>query len=89
MNLRHFTRRGPRWNIGFGRVPSCDGQQLVYRVFRRDHTGRTQMEERVFYRGTPRRLIAASVWHARIELRERVDHLWFVAQGLIPEGIAA
>lgn len=89
MSQRHFIRRGPRWHIGFGRVPQEGGQRLLYRLFRRDHTGRTQWEELVFFPDTPRSVIAASVWRARIQLRERVDHIWYVAQGLIKEGIAA
>ena len=84
MMARHFTRRRPRGHMGFswGRFPGPDDAHVEYRLFRRDHRGRTQAEIRRFFPEQPRVEIAGSLWRARVALRERVDRLFFEVEGL-------
>lgn len=84
MTARHFTRRAPGKGPGFhwGRFPSEDGQRVTYRLFRRDHRNATHQEEHTFPVDWPRRAVAINVWHARIRLRNRIDRLFFAAEGL-------
>jgi hypothetical protein len=68
--------------FSWGRFPAQDFAHVEYRLFRRDQNGRTHVEIRRFFPEQTRAEIAGSVWRARIALRERVDRVFFAAEGI-------
>lgn len=76
--------RAPRghWGFSWGRFP-MDGESTEYRLFRRDLSGRLHTSRKRYLPGQPRDEIAASLWAARIELRERVDAIVLRQLGVV------
>lgn len=77
MSRNRFTRRAPKrnWGQSWGRYPIVDQQEVIYRIFRRDHTGRLHFEERTFFVDTDPKQIASALRQAKRQLRDRVDEI--------------
>ena len=72
-----FTRRAPKRNEGqsWGRFLIFERQEVIYRIFRRDHTGRLHCEEHRFFVETDPKQIARALRQAKRQLRDRVDEI--------------
>jgi hypothetical protein len=84
---RHFVRRTPGGGrFSWARVlfsPEPGGQQQVtYRLFLRDSTGRAYMETRSFHASDSRRFVAVVLRGMRAQLRWAVDQVEFARLGL-------
>lgn len=77
MTRNRFTRRAPKRNEGqsWGRFKDANGLEVIYRIFRRDHTGRLHFEERTFFVESNPTDIASALRHAKRQLRDRVDEI--------------
>lgn len=72
-----FTRRAPKRNQGlsWGRYPTDDSSAVVYRIFRRELTGKLHMEARTFFTGTEPAHIAKVLRSLKRQLRDRADEI--------------
>ena len=72
-----FTRRAPKRNQGlsWGRFPTDDGSAVVYRIFRRELSGKLHMEARTFFTATGPKYIAEILRLVKRQLRDRVDEI--------------
>ena len=72
-----FTRRAPKRNQGqsWGRFPTDDGSAVVYRIFRRELSGKLHMEARTFFTDTDPKYIANILRLVKRQLRDRVDEI--------------
>lgn len=72
-----FARRAPKRNQGlsWGRFPTDDGSAVVYRIFRRELSGKLHMEARTFFTGTEPAHIAKVLRSLKRQLRDRVDEI--------------
>lgn len=74
---RPLTRRAPKKQGGFswGRFPDKPSGLVMYRLFRRDHTGAVHLHGLNFNPRDSRREIALALRAARHSLRDRVDEI--------------
>lgn len=81
---RPVTRRPPKRNGGFswGRFPDKPLGIVMYRLFRRDHTGAVHFIGLNFYRNDTRRDMAIALRAACHRLRDQVDDVDLVAIGV-------
>ena len=88
MKTTHLNRRPPTQNGGFswGRFPMPNqagtAPRVIYRHFRRDHTGLLHMDELKFFEGESRSEIAKAARDQRHKLRDRVDEIDLAAMGI-------
>ena len=77
MTRNRFTRRAPKRNEGqsWGWFMDANGLEVIYRIFRRDHTGRLHFVEHKFFVETNPTDIARALRHAKRQLRDRVDEI--------------
>lgn len=77
MARNRFTRRAPKRNQGqsWGRFPSENGSAVVYRIFRRELSGKLHMEARTFFTGREPAHIAKVLHSLKRRLRDRVDEI--------------
>lgn len=79
-----ISRRPPRKLGGFswGRFPASDTDIVAYRLFRRDNTGATHVENLHFHLRDQRRQVALALRAACHRLRDRVDEIDLVTLGV-------
>jgi len=77
MARNRFTRRAPKRNEGqsWGRFPSENGSAVVYRIFRRELSGKLHMEACTFFTGTEPAHIAKVLRSLKRQLRDHVDEI--------------
>lgn len=84
MSRNRFTRRAPKrnWGLSWGRFMDANGLEVIYRIFRRDHTGRLHFVEHKFFVETNPSDIARALRMAKRKLRDDVDQIDLKAMGV-------
>lgn len=72
-----YTRKLPAHcrPFAWGRAPEPARGMVIWRLFRRDQSGRLHALQRAFSDHDPREFIAAELLHARHQLRNKVDEI--------------